>query len=70
MIKRQFFRMITHVSDNSKSLKRDFCNRHLKSCNMLFGTWSQARAYDPSDYIETRLELYLVNELNRSLVGP
>ena len=37
---------------------------------MLFRTWSQAHAYDPSDYIETRLELYLVNELNRLLVGP
>ena len=24
---------------------------------MLFGTWSQARAYDPSDYMETRLKL-------------
>ena len=23
---------------------------------MLFGTWSQAHAYDPSDYIETRLK--------------
>ena len=22
---------------------------------MLFGTWSQAHAYDPSDYMETRL---------------
>ena len=41
-----------------------------RSCNMLFGTWSQAHAYDPSDYIEIRLELYLVNELNRLLVGP
>ena len=27
---------------------------------MLFGTWSQAHAYDPSDYMETRL-LTLVN---------
>ena len=35
---------------------------------MLFGTWSQAQDYDPSDYIETRLELSLVNELNRLLV--
>ena len=23
---------------------------------MLFGTWSQAHAYDPSDYMETRLK--------------
>ena len=22
---------------------------------MLFGTWSQAHAYDPSDYVEARL---------------
>ena len=27
---------------------------------MLFGTWSQAHAYDPSDYMETRL--YTANE--------
>ena len=24
---------------------------------MLFGTWSQAHAYDPSDYMETRLKM-------------
>ena len=23
---------------------------------MLFGTWSQAHAYDPSDYMDTRLK--------------
>ena len=25
---------------------------------MLFGTWSQAHAYDPSNYINTRLKSY------------
>ena len=42
------------------SHKRDFCNRHLESCNMLFGTWSQAHAYDPSDYMETMQALMLM----------
>ena len=66
VIKRQFFRMITHVFDNSNLLQEIFAI----DCNTLFVIWSQAHAYDPSDYIETRLELYLVNELNRLLVGP
>ena len=48
-IKRQFLIMAT--------VTRDFCNRHLESCNMLFGTWSQAHAYDSSDYMETRLSM-------------
>ena len=26
---------------------------------MLFGTWSQAHAYDPSDYMETRFKYIL-----------
>ena len=54
VIKRQFFHMVMHVFDNS-NLSQDFCSLHLGSCNMLFGTWSQAHAYDPSDYMETRL---------------
>ena len=53
--KRQFFHMVTHVFDNS-NLSRDFCDRYLESCNMLFGTWSQAHANDPSDHMETRLK--------------
>ena len=51
VIKMQFFHMVMYVFDNTI----DFCNRHLESCNMLFGTWLQAHAYDPSDYMETRL---------------
>ena len=37
------------------------------SCNtgMLFGTWSQAHAYDPSDYMETRLKLQLHDAIYR-----
>ena len=54
-IKRQFLHMVTHVFDNFQSIPRDFCNRNLGICNMLFGTWSQADAYGPSDYMETRL---------------
>ena len=26
---------------------------------MLFGTWSEAHAYDPSDYMETRLKVII-----------
>ena len=29
---------------------------------MLFGTWSQAHAYDPSDYMETNLHDFYVQE--------
>ena len=55
VIKRQFFRMITHVFDNS-----NLSQETLGSCNMLFGTWSQAHAYDSSDYMEGRPGLRLV----------
>ena len=54
-IKTQFFHMVMYVSDNS-NLSQEFCNRHQESCNILFGTWSQAHAYDPSNYMETRLK--------------
>ena len=37
-------------------LIRDFCNRHLESCNILFQTWLETHACDPSDYMETRLK--------------
>ena len=56
--KRQFFYMVTHVFDNN-NLTRDFCNRHLGSCNVLFGRWSQAHAYDPSTIWRTGLRLWL-----------
>ena len=55
VIKRQFFHMVTHVFDNSNLSQEIFCNRHLGSCKMLFGTWSQAHAYDPSDYASKRI---------------
>ena len=29
---------------------------------MLFGTWSQAHAYDPSNYMETRLKSHTVSK--------
>ena len=64
-IKRQFFHMVTHVFDNSNLSQENFCKRHLGSCNMLFGTSSQAHAYDPSDYMETRLKLKLQDAIYR-----
>ena len=30
---------------------------------MLFGTWSQAHAYDPSDYMETKLKVVVCAEI-------
>ena len=53
--------MVTHVFDNSNLSQKIFCNRHLGSFNMLFGTWSQAHAYDPSAYMETRLNDFFSN---------
>ena len=51
------FRMVTLVFDNSNLSQENFAIDTWGggSCNMLFGTWSQAHAYDPSDYMETRL---------------
>ena len=34
----------------------------------LFGTWSQAHAYDPSDYMETRLKAESIKYLNNKRV--
>ena len=53
-IKRQFFHMVTHVFDDS-----NLSNRHLESCNRLFGTWQQAHAYNPSDHMETRVKSFI-----------
>ena len=33
---------------------------------MLFGTWSQAHAYDPSDYMETRLHCSFADQLQNT----
>ena len=33
---------------------------------MLFGTWSEAHAHDPSDYMETRLKTEIVNHFANS----
>ena len=54
--------MVTHAFYNSNNSTRDFCNRHLESCNMLFELWSQANAYDPSDLEDQALKpgLYIV----------
>ena len=54
VIKRQFFHMITHVFDNSSVSQEIFAIDTWGSCNMLFATWSQAHAYDPSDHMENR----------------
>ena len=51
MIKRQFFHMITHLLIIATSHK-GFMQSALGE---LFGTWLQAHAYEPSDYMETRL---------------
>ena len=53
-IKRQFFNMVTHVFDNSNLSQEIFAIDTWRAV-MLFGTWSHAHAYDPSDYMETRL---------------
>ena len=56
VIKDAVFHMVMYVFDNSNlSQEISAIDRHLESCNMLFGTWSQAHAYNPSDYMETRL---------------
>ena len=56
-IKRQLFSHGNAIFDNSNlSHARDICDRYLESCNMLFWTWSQAHAYDPSNYMKTRLK--------------
>ena len=39
-----------------KTLTTDICNRHLESCNMLFGKSSQTHACDLTDHMETRLK--------------
>ena len=55
--------MVTHVFDNSNLSQEIFRIDTWGSCNMLFGTWSQAYAYDPSDYMETRLYEIRYSEL-------
>ena len=57
VIKTQFFLMVMYVFGNSSLSQEIFAidTYHRESCNMLFGTRSQAHAYDPSDYMETRL---------------
>ena len=37
---------------------------------MLFGTWSQAHAYDPSDYMETRLKEAVIPAQNLTECFP
>ena len=54
-IKRQFFDMVTHVFDNINLSQEIFAINTWRDVIMLFGTWSQAHDYDPSDYMETRL---------------
>ena len=36
---------------------------------MLFGPWSQAHAYDPSDYMETRLNPILLEQIVLTYLG-
>ena len=50
-----FFHIVTLVSDNSNLSKEIFAIDTWGAVNMLFGTWSQAHAYDPSDYMATGL---------------
>ena len=45
------FHMVTHVFYNSNLSQETFTI----DINILFGTWSQTYACDPSDYMETRL---------------
>ena len=52
MIKRQLFHMITHVFDNSNLSQEIFA---IDTWGAV-GTCSQVHAYDPSDYMETRLK--------------
>ena len=52
VIKRQFCHKITHVFDNRNLSQEIFA---IDTCNMLVGTWSQAHAYDSSNYIEAKL---------------
>ena len=48
--------MVTHVFDNSNLSQEIFAIDTWGAVICFFGTWSQAHAYDPSDYMETRLK--------------
>ena len=57
--KRQFLHMVTVFLIIAISYNKFLKSTPLGTCIMLFGTWSQAHAYDLSDYMETMLRCQL-----------